>query len=155
VRDLETNIVSLAGIGEIEPLAELARQEGFAFVDRLQDEWKAHTNRFDKPGEALLGAYNNDILVGIAGLTLQAPSLGRIRRVYVHPGFRRLGIASRLLEELLAIALQNYSAVVLFTDNPAAAAFYERLGFVPEAVDGHHHSTHRLVFQSICPKQTA
>ncbi|AIE86562.1 hypothetical protein [Fimbriimonas ginsengisoli] len=56
----------------IQPLVEASLSEGYRFVQRLVDEWQTGINRFDKPGEALFGAYRNNRLVGVGGL-LQCP----------------------------------------------------------------------------------
>lgn len=70
---------------DVLPLALAAHGEGFTFLGRLLAEWADGTNRFERPGEALFGAYSDGALVGTAGLTRQGERLGRVRRVYVHP----------------------------------------------------------------------
>ena len=41
---------------------------GLRMVRRLVHEWETGTNRFDKPGEALFGAWLDGRLVGVCGL---------------------------------------------------------------------------------------
>ncbi len=55
----------------IENLAALANQEGYAFIQRLIDEFQSGKNRFDQTGECLLLAYDGDKLVGCGGLNQQ------------------------------------------------------------------------------------
>ena len=141
---MEIDVVRLVHLDDVASLAYAARSEGFNFLDRLITEWKDGTNRFDDEGEALFGAYLNGELVGTAGVTRQDPALGRIRRVYVYPDFRRQGIAKSLMREVLSFARARYSELVLFTDTERAATFYETLGFVPENPDRPDHATHRL-----------
>ena len=83
-----------------------ARAEGYRHVDRLADEWRAGTMRFDREGEALIAAHLDQDLVGLGGLTidpLQRDAL-RMRRFYVRASFRRRGIGRAIAEKLLAHA---------------------------------------------------
>ena len=72
---------------------------------------------------------------------LDDASIGRIYHVYVHPEFRRQGIARKLMQAL-ASHYGQYTRVRLHADNLGAATLYESLGFV--AVD-EAHTTHDLV----------
>lgn len=130
----------------VAALAEVARAEGFEFLDRLLREWRDGVNRFDGEGEALFGAFREGRLVGTGGLTRQRADLGRVRRVYVHPEWRRSGVATAILADVLALARSRYPAVVLYTETPEAARLYERMGFLPESTDGPDHATHRLTW---------
>ena len=132
----------------LPPLAAAARAEGFRFLDQLIDEWAEGTNRFDGWGEALFGAFVGDELVGTAGLTRQGERLGRVRRVYVRPDRRRLGIAEALMREVLASARPHFNALVLYAETPEAFRLYERFGFRWESPDGPDHATHRLTVES-------
>jgi GNAT superfamily N-acetyltransferase len=129
------------------PLAGLAREEGFGFLDRLIHEWQSGENRFEKDGEVLYGVFVGDELIATGGMTRQGVARGRVRRVYVHPDYRRRGVASRLLDVILEFARLHYPEVVLYTNTERASRFYERLGFVPESPDWPDRATHRLVFR--------
>jgi GNAT superfamily N-acetyltransferase len=118
-----------------------AAQEGFRFIDRLADGWSAGGTRFDRPGEALLAARAHGSLAAIGGLTLDPALAGalRMRRFYVRPAFRRLGIA-RLLAAALADQARPFGLVLTVNaGTPDAAAFWEAIGFAPHAQDGHTH----------------
>jgi len=123
-----------------EQLRDEARAEGYRFLDRLATDWVAGTIRFDRPGEVLLAADMNDILAAVGGLTMDpmVPNAFRMRRFYARRQFRRSGIGRRLAAALLASPLRDGRAV---TVNAAAgsAPFWERLGFTPDACDGHTH----------------
>jgi GNAT superfamily N-acetyltransferase len=123
-----------------------ALAEGFRQVERLAADWEAGRTRFDRDGEALLAAYLNGVLVGIGGLTIEpvVPGALRMRRFYVRPAFRRLGIGRRLVAALLAGVDRKRSIMV--NAAPASTAFWERLGFDPDRRDGH---THILNWESI------
>lgn len=101
--------------------------------------------RFEEDGEALFGAFVDDRLVGTAGLTRQGPRLGRLRRVYVSPAYRRRGIAKALVGVVLNYAQSHLSEVVLFAERDEAKRLYESFGFQSESPDGRDRATHRLI----------
>ena len=112
-------------------------RDGTRFVRRLVDEWASRTNRFDRPGEALFGAWIGEQLVGVCGLNVDpyatAQQVGRVRRLYVLTAFRRLGVGRRLVIEVIAAAGGRFDRLRLRTFNPAAAGLYETMGFRPSA----------------------
>jgi len=120
-------------VDALAPLLAESTGEGFRFVERLSREWEEGRSRFDKPGELLLAAYDGETLVAIGGLTpdpySEEPGLGRLRHVYVRADSRRRGIGRRLVHALENAAEQTYRALVLRTDTPTAARFYETLGY--------------------------
>lgn len=115
-------------------LARQAASEGHDFLLRAEEEWQAGIDRFDRDGESLLGAYAGGRLIGLAGLNRDPyaadPAIGRLRHVYVDPGWRRQGIAKALIAEALARGRAHFAVIRLRSRNPAAAALYEALGFV-------------------------
>jgi GNAT superfamily N-acetyltransferase len=117
-----------------------ARAEGYLFVERLATDWLSGAARFHRAGEALLAARVNGVLAGIGGLTVEpiVPGALRMRRFYVRLAYRRSGIGRKLASALLE---RTRSAGGLVTVNaaPASAAFWESLGFAPDARDGHTH----------------
>jgi GNAT superfamily N-acetyltransferase len=116
-----------------------ALAEGFRQVERLAAEWKAGRTRFDRDGEALLAAHLRGVLVGIGGLTIEpvVPGALRMRRLYVRPAFRRIGIGRQLVTALLAGVAADRSITV--NAAPASIAFWECVGFNPDLRDGHTH----------------
>lgn len=113
-------------------LEKEAVAEGFRFLTRLISEWNSGTNRFDAPGEALMAAYLNQRLVGIAGLSVDPfthERTGRLRRVYVAPASRGQQVGRRLVNALLAHAALHFESVRLYTDTSEGSAFYLRCGF--------------------------
>ena len=125
----------------IQAMQDDARQEGVSFIDRLVDEWASGANRFDGPGEVLCGVVADGLLVGVGGLNrdpfVTHPEIGRIRRVYVRPGWRHQGLATALVRALIDRARGAFRAVRLRAETPYAAGLYESLGFLrlddPEA----------------------
>ncbi len=120
----------------IENLAALANQEGYAFIQRLIDEFQSGKNRFDQTGECLLLAYDGDKLVGCGGLNQQwgdagvEDRIGRVRRFYVHPQYRQHGVGKQLLLELEKKARPFYAVLCLNTDTKSAAHFYQKHNYV-------------------------
>jgi GNAT superfamily N-acetyltransferase len=121
-------------------LRDEARAEGHSMLDTLAAEWETRKTRFDRPGEALVAGYSDDILAGIGGVTVEpvTASAFRMRRFYVRAAFRRSGVARQL-----ALALLDGAASPgrVFTANAAAGseAFWESLGFAPDKREGHTH----------------
>ncbi|HEX6909165.1 MAG TPA: GNAT family N-acetyltransferase [Longimicrobium sp.] len=113
---------------------------------RLRTEHEAGTQRFDGPGEMLLGLYADGALVAVGGVSVDphepGPRAGRLRHVYVARARRRRGVGRRLVEALAASARPRFAALTLRTDTPAGARFYESLGVAP--VPHHPHHTHRM-----------
>ena len=88
------------------------------------------------PRGALLMAMVDGKLAGCCALrpldAADYPNAAEMKRLYVRPAFRTLGLGRELAEAMLAIARQGgYSSVLLDTldDMEAARALYEDLGF--------------------------
>jgi GNAT superfamily N-acetyltransferase len=118
---------------------------GMRLVRRLLDEWRDGSNRFDRPGEVLFGAWLDAELVGVGGLNIDPyagdPRVGRVRHLYVLVAARRLGVASALMAEIISAARGRFQTLRLSTTNPAAGRLYESLGFRPV---NQPHCTHVL-----------
>ena len=71
----------------------------FNMLRRLAENWQSGENRFNAPGEKLLGAFRGGELVGVCGLNADAYSLqpraGRIRHLYIGERYRRQGVGGR------------------------------------------------------------
>lgn len=126
-----------------------AVSEGVGNMARLADGWTSGDQRFDRDGEALLGALLAGDLAGVGGLSVEpaaAEPARRVRRFYVRPAFRRQGVARTLASALAQEALDQ---VDLLTCNaaasPAAAPFWEAQGFSPDASGPWTHVLRRSV----------
>lgn len=63
--------------------AELRSQsmaEGFNMLRRLEDNWLSGLNRFDRPGEKLIGASVDGVIVGVGGLNIHPFTLKKWHR---------------------------------------------------------------------------
>lgn len=120
------------GIG---PLRAEALQENYQFIEKLVSEWASGENRFSAPGEVLCGSIQHGLLVAVGGLNrdpfLDTNGVGRIRRLYVRPAWRKQGLGTAMISWLLNHGRQNFDCVRLRAENPAAAHLYEKLGFMP------------------------
>ena len=115
-------------------LAE-SEQAGLQLVRRLVEEWASGANRFDRPGEALFGAWVDGRVVGVCGLNVDPYTaeehVGRVRHLYVLSAFRRRGVGRRLTAAVIEAARGRFGALRLRTGNPEAARVYEAIGFRP------------------------
>lgn len=134
----EANEVTIRKVVELDtrklaPLVEESSGEGFRHLQRLVSDYDSGRNRFDKEGEALFLAYHRHGIAGVGGLNRDPYSegfkVGRVRRVYVSPGARRLGIGRLMMDAIILEAGKHYVTLVLKTDNPAADGFYRSIGF--------------------------
>jgi len=131
---------------QIEPILTASQREGFRFVVRLCEEWASGVNRFEGPGEALFGVFVGEDLVGIGGLNRQPGGMGRLRRFYILPSYRRQGWGRRLLRHILTHAADHFRCVVLRTDTDSADQFYRACGFARAQDAGD--ATHRIELAS-------
>jgi ribosomal protein S18 acetylase RimI-like enzyme len=128
---------------DVRVLVAESEAAGMRLVRRLVDEWHDGSNRFDRPGEALFGAWVDARLVGVCGLNIDPYAgddrVGRVRHLYVLVAARRLGVARTLMAEIFSAARGRFATLRLSTSNPAAARLYESLGFRPVSQrDGTH-----------------
>jgi len=120
--------------------------DGSRIVRRLVDEWADGTNRFDRPGEALFGAWAGGRLVGVCGLNVDPYAgddrVGRARHLYVLTQSRRLGVGRQLMTRVIDSARGRFDFLRLRTNSEAAARLYEAMGF--RRVGGAGELTHVL-----------
>jgi GNAT superfamily N-acetyltransferase len=125
VSELPTDIV--------DALVPSSNREGFEPINWLQKDWRSGKNKFAKPGEALYVARSDDRLVGVCGVNrdpyTKSDSICRLRRLYVLPQFRRMGVGRLLVERAFEDARIHFTGIRLRTFDEQAAAFFEALGF--------------------------
>lgn len=105
-----------------------------ALVARLVADYQSGSNRFDREGEGLWAARDDSSLVGVCGLNQDpfaaaSEEAGRVRRLYVLQPWRRLGVASLLLDEVEAMAHRHHRILTAYTADPVAGAFYRARGY--------------------------
>lgn len=117
----------------VRALADAARAEGFAHVDRLLDGWASRANRFGGAGERLLGLFDRTELIGVGGLNrdpyLDDPQIGRIRHVYILPDRRRRGAGKELVGALVEGGAGAFRIIRVRAAKGDAPRFYEAIGF--------------------------
>lgn len=130
------------------PILADAERAGGPFMLRVRDEWLSGVQRFDGPGEFLLGAFMGDRLVALGGVSRDPyhpePGLGRVRHIYVLEDLRRQGIGRALMEAIVARARDHFDILRLRTRSAGAAALYESIGFVAHRADD---ETHRIALR--------
>lgn len=139
--------IRVLSLAELQPLMTESEAEGYTFLRRMAAEYADGKNRFDRPGEALFGIYEEGQLVAVGGLNrdpyLPEDNVGRVRHVYVAQAWRRRGAGRRLMQQIVTTAVPHFRLLTLRTMAETAAAFYRSLGFAEtETVP---HATHVLV----------
>ncbi len=110
-----------------------AEAEGIDNMAVLQNEWRDGSNRFQREGEILALATLGGEIAGIGGIThdfVDARWL-RMRRFYVRPDFRRLGVGRQIALFVLDHALAIERPIALYAGGTEAEAFWPALGFAP------------------------
>ncbi|HAM81981.1 GNAT family N-acetyltransferase [Ornithinibacillus bavariensis] len=135
---------------DLDSLVKQSREEGFCFVERLVNDYKNGSNTFNDFGEGLFGVFNDDnVLVAIGGLNKDpfsyGQNIGRLRRFYVSKAYRRNGIGSLLVKEIINEAKRYYKILVLYTDTEQADKFYTLIGFSKENI--YSNSSHFIEFK--------
>jgi len=87
----------------------------------------------------VIGAYDGEVLVGMATLSFYAKLLGRvfiIEDVVVDPEYRGQGVGTRLVEALIREARDlGADYIDVSTRHPEAITLYEKLGFKKKDAD--------------------
>ena len=135
---------------DILELSRAAAEEDFKPIRWLIDEWDNESNRFSLPGEALYEVRAGKRLVGICGLNRdpfrKGEKLGRLRRLYIHPEFRRKGIGRQLVMKATGDATNEFEAIRLMTLDDESAKFFEAVGF--HRVEGEERVSHSISVDS-------
>lgn len=104
--------------------------------DALADEMACLPGAYSAPGGALLLIYVGDALAGCGALRpcpdADYPNACEIKRLYVRPAMRRMGLGRSLALELINQAREaGYSVVLLdtFSETEAVRGLYADLGF--------------------------
>ncbi|QQE81310.1 GNAT family N-acetyltransferase [Alicyclobacillus sp. SO9] len=133
-------------LNDVYPLVLASETEGFRFVRRLYEDYGSGDNRFDSDGAALFTVQTGARMVAVGGLNqdpyVRAGRVGRVRRLYVHPDFRKMGFGRLLVEAIIQEARSSYDMLTLRTDNPVADQFYRKMGFLAD--DRYENTTHYL-----------
>ena len=132
---------------DLNIIIKQSKEEGFLIGERLVLDYKNGTNTFKNIGEALFGAFNNNgEIIAIGGLNRDPfsdkPYIARVRRFYVINEYRRNGIGSLLLKNIINEAKKYHKIIVLRTNTPEGDHFYTSNGFIK--VDSYPSSTHYM-----------
>ena len=97
--------------------------------------------------------YENDIAVGCGAFREKETDTVEIKRMFVHPDYRKKGIASQVLAELERWAKEvNYKFTILETgkNQPEAINLYQKLGYaiIP------NYPPYEKMDNSVCMKMT-
>jgi RimJ/RimL family protein N-acetyltransferase len=105
--------------------------------------WEARVTDAPAANECVLGAWTNDTLAGVAGLSFETRAKARHKAtlfgMYVRPAHRQEGVGARLVEAALEAARGRDGVglvqLTVSAGNRAAQALYARAGFVPFGVE--------------------
>lgn len=129
---------------DVEILRAEAAAEGIRNMGVLVADWEAGRERYDRPGEALFGAFDGTRLVGIGCVKRETdvPAM-RMRRLYVLRTARRHGAGRVLAQAMIARGFESAGRLTCNAVPPGAGEFWEAMGFERVTADGW---THELRF---------
>lgn len=80
----------------------------------------------------ILGAYDNDNLIGIIRVIGDGYSIIYIQDILVLPQYQRRGIGSLMLKEILSLYAHVYQKILLTENQAATVSFYKKMQFIPD-----------------------
>ena len=104
------------------------RLESVEYWDRIVDDVAGHDH-----AESFV-AEREGKAIGILFVRVDADRVGHIGAMWVHPAFRRQGIAGRLLNTAIPFARERGAETIELwvpVANPAAQSLYRQAGFSP------------------------
>ncbi|MFC4211739.1 GNAT family N-acetyltransferase [Pedobacter lithocola] len=123
-----------------------------AIRDGDEHAFYAQFNKVDAIKEVVV-AYQNEIPVACGAIKPFSVSAAEVKRMFVHPDYRKQGIAAKVLSELETWAAElNYSECVLETGKkqPEAIALYQKAGY--QIID--NYGQYVGVENSVCMSKT-
>lgn len=102
-----------------------------SFRDGEEHTFFAQFNKINSIRQVVV-AYVGGVPVGCGAIKPYAQHVGEIKRMYVQPGYRQQGIASRILQNLENWASElNFKSVILETGKaqPEAIGLYTKCGY--------------------------
>ncbi|MBC6110103.1 GNAT family N-acetyltransferase [Pedobacter fastidiosus] len=102
-----------------------------AVRDGDEHTFYAQFNKVDAIKEVVV-AYQNEIPVACGAIKPFSASVAEVKRMFVHPDFRKQGIAAKILSELESWAAElGFSECVLETGKkqPEAIHLYQKVGY--------------------------
>ena len=79
----------------------------------------------------ILGAYQNDALIGVIRAVGDGASILLIQDIVVHPLYQRMGIGTKLVKAMLEQYSHVYQTQLITDDTEKTKAFYKSVGFKP------------------------
>jgi len=129
---------------DVEILRSEAAADGIRNMGILVADWQAATERYDKPGEALFGAFDGGRLAGVGCVkTETAVPAMRMRRLYVLRAARRHGVGRLLAEAMIARGFGSADRLTCNAVPPGAGEFWDAMGFVRVTAEGWTHEMRR------------
>lgn len=136
---METRIAAAESAADIEAarrlIADYARSLPFSLdFQNFPAELAALPRPYTPPAGCLLLARRGDEAIGVVALKPLAPGVAEIKRLYLVPAARRLGLGRALIERAVEEARRRFYERVRLDSHRAtmmaAMALYRRLGFV-------------------------
>ena len=111
---------------DLDVLLDLYNSVGWTnYTEKPEMLKKAYENSL-----LILGAYENDKLVGVIRVVGDGFSVVFIQDILVFPEYQRRGIGTRLLREVMERYSSVYQMELMMDNTPKTVSFYQSVGFV-------------------------
>lgn len=107
----------------------------------FEEELTIVDEMYNLPQGALLLIMNNDVAIGCAGIRLLEKDICELKRMYIQPAYRKLGLSKKLMQLLLTKAIElGYHSMKLDTlkEMTPAIQLYKQFGF--EEIPAYYHN---------------
>lgn len=106
-------------------------QEGVnEFINQIIEN-KEFINKFKTGEQMMIGAFHNNKIIGVLAISTR----NHISLVFVDKKYHRMGIATKLVNEIASrLKLKNIDKIKL-NSSPYAIQFYEKIGFIATDIE--------------------
>lgn len=122
-------------INDYDEMVKLWIKSDLPFKPKGRDSRQAIASQMEREPSLFLGAFENNILVGVVIGSYDYRMKGWINRLAVHPKYRRCGVGQRLITSMEKILKKKGAAVIcalIEETNQESITLFEKLGYISE-----------------------
>lgn len=100
------------------------------FINQIIEN-ETFINRFATGEQIMIGAFSDNQIIGVLAISIR----NHISLVFVDKKYHRLGIASKLFDEIQSKLKLKDAGSITLNSSPYAVSFYKKIGFVATDVE--------------------
>lgn len=106
-------------------------QEGVnEFINKIIEN-KEFINKFKMGEQMMIGAFHNNKIIGVLAISTR----NHISLVFVDKKYHRMGIATKLVNEIVSRLKSKNIDKIKLNSSPYAIQFYEKIGFIATDIE--------------------